>query len=133
VVFSALGLVLSSYLTRDSWLDLRALNTAGLQNGKRLAASSRLWREFLRATVHLVYLAIGIPLLGRDIELPIVVVALMWGNLALVVNSLIDARTRALLYETRDTERPETTIEREDREVGDTRRALQAENDPDNP
>ena len=128
VVLSALGLILSSYLTRESWLDLRALH--GDQNGRRLAATSRLWREFLRATVHLTYLAIGLPLLGRDVELTWVVVALMWGNVALVANSLIDARYRSLLYVTRDRMRPETVIEQEDREVGDTRRALQAENDP---
>ena len=84
----------------------------------------------MRASVHLVYLGIGIPLLGRDIELTIVVLALMWGNAALVVNSLIDARFRSQLYVTRDRMRPETVIEQEDREVGDTRRALQAENDP---
>jgi hypothetical protein len=116
VGLSAFGFLLSLFLTRESWLDMRAL---GLQlqwrflpwhwgphdyNGRRTAAVSRFWREFLRATVHAAYLAIGVPLLDVEATLSFFVAALMWGNAVLVTNSLIDARTRFLLYVTRNGE-----------------------------
>jgi hypothetical protein len=100
VALSLLGLVLSMYLAVESILDLRALPNK--TNGRRTAARSRLFREAMRGTVHLAYLAIGIPLLGREASLSFFVAALMWGNLAMVINSLIDARTRRLLAQPRD-------------------------------
>lgn len=103
VGLSTIGLLVSVYLTRESILDLQALPVDA--NGRRTAAWSRLLRESLRATVHLVYLAIGLPLLGRDVQLTYVVLGLMWGNIVLVINSVIDARTRYLLYETRESDR----------------------------
>lgn len=102
VLLSAAGLLLSLILSRESILDLRALPNQ--VNGRRIAARARLAREALRASVHAVYLAIGLPILDREVELTLVVLGLMWGNLVLVVNSLIDARTRYLLYATRDSE-----------------------------
>jgi hypothetical protein len=102
VGLSAFGLVLSTYLTRESFHDLRSLDPDA--NGRRTAAWSRFLREGLRITVHGVYLAIGIPLLGRDVQLTFVVLGLMWGNVVLVLNSLIDARARRLLFETRESE-----------------------------
>jgi hypothetical protein len=47
-------------------------------------------------------LVIGVPLLGRQADLTFFVAALMWGNVAMVINSLIDARTRRLLQQPRD-------------------------------
>lgn len=147
VALSALGLLLSLYLARESLHDLHSLGLCfrspvyrwgvrlpwywqGTHNGRRVAAKARLARESLRISVHSVYLAIGIPILSREVDLTFVVLGLMWGNLALVISSLIDARTRFLIYATRD---GETAIQAEDRQVGDTRRELQAkarERDP---
>jgi hypothetical protein len=102
VALSLLGLVLSMYLAVESILDLRALPNK--TNGRRTAARSRLFRESMRVSVHLAYLLIGVPLLlaGAESRLTFFVAALMWGNLAMVINSLIDARTRRVLAQPRD-------------------------------
>jgi hypothetical protein len=102
VALSVFGLVLSLYLSIESVLDLRALPNK--TNGRRTAARSRLFRESMRVSVHLAYLVIGVPLLlaGVESRLTFFVAALMWGNLAMVINSLIDARTRRLLQQPRD-------------------------------
>jgi hypothetical protein len=100
VALSLLGLVLSMYLAVESILDLRALPNK--TNGRRTAARSRLFRESMRVSVHAAYLVIGVPLLGRQADLTFFVAALMWGNVAMVINSLIDARTRRLLQQPRD-------------------------------
>ena len=128
VVLSGFGLILSSYLTFESWLDMRALGESA--NGRLLAARSRFGREGIRVTVHWVWLLMGVTLLLEVPLGPKLVLGLLYGNVALVTNSLIDARARSLILVTRDSTRPETPIEREDREVGDVRRALQSENEP---
>lgn len=103
VLLSLLGGSLSLYLTRESWLDLHALPNR--QNGRHVAAWSRFVREFLRITVHVAYLALGVPYLFSPFTgVSFFILALMWGNLVLVINSLIDARTRRLLFVTRDQE-----------------------------
>jgi len=107
VVLSVLGLCISGYLVRESWLDLRALGSRG--NGRRIAAFSRFTREGLRVSVHLLYVLAGLGALNiLPFLRPFIVPFLMWGNLVLVVNSLIDARTRSQLYATRGSE-PELT------------------------
>lgn len=99
VVFSATGLVLSAFLCRQSWQDIVVL--ANLTNGRRWAALSRFVREGLRATVHWVWLLLGVgALLGINYG-AMTVVGLLYGNVVLVVNSLVDARTRTLIYRTR--------------------------------
>lgn len=116
LVISALGLGVSLYLARESSIDL---NTVEGSNGRRLAAWSRLLREVLRASVHFAYILAGLGALDIIPWLrPFIVPILMYGNIVLLVNSLIDARTRHLLYDTR-----ETDLQREDREAGDIRRA----------
>lgn len=105
VILSVVGVIVSAGLARESWLDLTALGRNG--NGRRVAAISRLTREGLRVSVHAAYILAGLGALNilpsfRTLIIPI----LMWGNVALVANSIIDARTRHLLYETRGSEPP---------------------------
>lgn len=121
LTLSLIGLAVSGYLTRESVLDLRALPPS--TNGRRYLAWSRLSREFLRTTVHIVYILAALGALRiLPVFLPFIVPFLMYGNLVLVANSVIDARSRRHLFETR---KDETVIQQEDREVGDIRRALQ--------
>lgn len=113
---SAAGLLVSSYLTHESVLDLQALPPG--TNGRRSAAISRLTREALRATVHVGYILAALAVLQILPHLrPFVVPFLIYGNVVLLVNSVIDAQTRRHLFDTR-----ETDIEREDREAGVIRR-----------
>lgn len=125
VLASSVGLVLSLLLTMHSWLDIVALDREGILNGRRWSARSRFAREGVRVTVHWTYLLLGIgAVVGTNVSV-MVVAGLLYGNVALVINSLIDARTRQLIY--RETGRLETPIERQDREVGDERRTRQAQ------
>lgn len=102
VALSAFGLILSAFLTRESWLDIRALRD--LLNGRRWAARSRFAREGLRVTVHWVWLLMGVSVL-LDIRLGgLIVLGLLYGNVVMVINSLVDARTRSLIYRTRNAE-----------------------------
>lgn len=92
--------MVSVLLTRSSILDLRALGTTG--NGRRLLARSRAIREGTRVTVHLLYLVVGLGVLGGAAWVrPVIVPILIYGNLALLVNSAVDAATRHQLLETR--------------------------------
>lgn len=99
IALSVVGLALSLLLVRESRLDLEALGPRG--NGRRAAARARLWRESLRISVHLVYLVIGISVLNRPCTptgcFSPVVLGLMWGNVVMVCNSLIDAHARRAL------------------------------------
>jgi hypothetical protein len=98
LILSILGAGLSAYLSLESYLDLRALGARA--NGRRVAALSRLVREGMRLTVHGAYIFAGLAALdlvpGRELIIPI----LMYGNLALVVNSIIDARARGRMWQT---------------------------------
>ena len=123
VSISGLGLLLSPYLTIQSWLDIVELTRNPNGKDEYLIARSRFAREGIRVTVHWDWLMLGLSvLLGVNVGV-LFVMALMHGNLALTLNSLIDARTRALIH--RRTNRAETDIERQDREVGDERRMRQ--------
>lgn len=97
------GLLVSLYLTHESRLDLAALGTRA--NGRRLVARSRMLREGIRVTVHGGYVLAGLAGLGilpREIIVP----CLIYGNLALLINSLIDWRARGPILETRHGEPP---------------------------
>lgn len=123
VAISGLGLILSLYLTIQSWLDIVELTRNPNGKDEYLIARSRFAREGVRVTVHWDWLLLGISiLLGVNVGV-LFVMALLHGNVALTMNSLIDARTRALIH--RRTNRAETEIERQDREVGDERRKRQ--------
>lgn len=123
VAISGLGLILSLYLTIQSWLDIVELTRNPNGRDEYLIARSRFAREGIRVTVHWSWLLLGISiLLGVNVGV-LFIMALLHGNLALTMNSLIDARTRALIH--RRTNRAETEIERQDREVGDERRMRQ--------
>ena len=115
LALSIVGVTVSGHLTNESRLDLIALGDDG--NGRHRIAWSRLIREGGRLTVHLGYIAAGLSAL--DIWFPdwVLLPALIWGNVVLVTNSLIDATTRRLLWQTR-----ETDVQREDREAGVVRR-----------
>ena len=102
VIVSAAGLFLSLILAIESWADIKALGDH--KNGRRWTARSRFMREGLRVTVHWVWLLLGMSVL-LDLSLGVkVVLGLLYGNVVLVVNSVIDARTRSLIYRTRDHE-----------------------------
>ena len=97
---SIVGTVVSGWLSRESLLDLRALPIS--TNGRRVIAWSRLTREALRVTVHVVYILAALAALEILPALrPLIVWFLMWGNIVLVTNSIIDARTRRFLIATR--------------------------------
>jgi Flp pilus assembly protein TadB len=100
VAVSLVGLLLSLYLSAESIRDLMALPNK--TNGRRTVARSRLLRESMRVSVHLAYLVLGVSAWGSNPGLSFSIVALMWGNVAMVINSLIDARTRRLLQQPRD-------------------------------
>lgn len=122
---SSIGLLLSLHLSLQSHRDLGSLGDRA--NGRRKIAFSRFLREFLRATVHIMWIVSGLSALdviGNEWFVP----GLLWGNICLVVNSLIDARTRPILFQSRE-HHEETPIEQQDREVGDERRRLQQEQD----
>lgn len=96
LIVSVIGLIVSSYLTRESLYDLRSLSVSG----QRIAAWSRFSRESIRVSVHGLYILAALAALGIiPWLLPFIVWFLMWGNIALVLNSVIDARTRRLLRE----------------------------------
>jgi hypothetical protein len=102
VVASAIGLALSVYLTIESWRDIAALGDRA--NGRRTVARSRFIREGMRVTVQWAWLLLGLAVL-RDVPVgSLFVAALLYGNIAMGVNSLVDARSRPLLHHTRSTE-----------------------------
>jgi Flp pilus assembly protein TadB len=100
VAVSLVGLALSMYLSAESIRDLMALPNK--TNGRRTVARSRLLRESMRVSVHLAYLVLGVSAWGSNPGLSFSIVALMWGNVAMLVNSLVDARTRRVLAQPRD-------------------------------
>ena len=103
VVMSAIGALLSTALSWESYHDVRAFENRA--NGRRWHARSRLWRESLRVTVHVSYIVAGLTVLKiLPLSSAIVVPVLMYGNVVLVVNSLIDSRTRAVVFRTRLTD-----------------------------
>lgn len=97
---SIIGALVSGWLSRESLLDLQALPLT--TNGRRIIAWSRLTREVLRVTVHVAYILAALAALGIiPWLLSLIVWFLMYGNIVLVINSIIDARTRRFLVATR--------------------------------
>ena len=115
---SIVGAFVSAHLSNESRLDLIALGHDG--NGRHRIAWSRLIRETGRLTVHIGYILSGLTAVDViDIDW-FILPSLIWGNIVLVTNSLIDANTRRLLWVYR-----ETDLQREDREEGVIRRTEQ--------
>lgn len=115
LALSIVGAFVSAHLSNESRLDLKALGPDG--NGRHTAALSRLVREAGRLTVHIGYILAGLTALDViDIDW-VILPSLIWGNIVLVTNSLIDANTRRLLWQVR-----ETDTQREDRIAGEARR-----------
>ena len=85
---AAFGLVLSSLLVNESRLDLEALGER--RNGRRRAAVSRLIREAVRSSVHAGYVGAGLAALDILFPRDVIVPLLIWGSVALVLNSAID-------------------------------------------
>lgn len=102
LALSIVGAAVSAHLTNESRLDLAVLDKR--TNGRRTAAWSRLLREGGRLTVHVGYILAGLTALDLIAADWIIVPALMWSNVVMVSNSLIDARTRRLLRQTRGVE-----------------------------
>lgn len=124
VVWTAIaivGLILSSILIRYARHDRRVLEKAQIGNGRVALATTWLVSECCRSVMHILFGSVGLGvLLGLDLPYSKMLIA---GNSLVIVNSLLGIRYRRLLDEhRRDDDRPETAIERQDREVGDTRR-----------
>ena len=94
IALSVLGLIVSTYLVRESILDIRSLEGKG--NGRRVAAISRIIREGVRVSVHLVFLTMGVVVLnsGRVPEFNLFIAGFMWANLSLLINSGVDTWAR---------------------------------------
>lgn len=100
---STIGLLLSLYLVNESRLDIAAVSQEG--NGRRKVAFSRFWREGIRATVHATYIVAGLTVLEvLPISRAVVVPILIWGNIGLLINSVVDARIRPTIYDRRETD-----------------------------
>lgn len=119
------GLILSLWLLVEHHLDIRSM--AGLPgNGRIVHARANRLKEIIRASIHGLFLLIGLLTLDRPSSgFNLITLILIYGNAGIMVNSFIELRTRSRLYRHRATDRPETVIEKEDREVGDHRRDLQ--------
>lgn len=104
VLIAAAGVLLSIWSAREWTLDLLALDHRA--NGRRIHARAGLRREVIRFIVHAAYLGIGLPLLDRPVNVSLTVVVLLLGNVGLIVNSILDLRTRYVLLETRGKEPP---------------------------
>lgn len=110
VLVSTAGLCLSLFLVNTTRLDLRALGARA--NGRRRVALGRLVRESLRVSVHAAYIFAAL-IAGDVIQPPagisegvVIVLILMWGNVAMVVNSAVDTMLRPQLMDTRRGEPP---------------------------
>ena len=104
IILSLFGLILSAALLNQTRLDLKALGQ--MANGRRLIVQSRGLREAARFTVHGAYIVAGLSALGILPFRDYIVHILIYGNLAMVGNSLVDLKTRHLVYATRDKEPP---------------------------
>jgi hypothetical protein len=97
-VIAACGMLVSTALTRSSYLDIVALGERG--NGRRLLARSRFAREGIRISVHALDLLAGLFVVFLPPAHPLrglIIPILVWGNLALLINSAIDYVTRKII------------------------------------
>lgn len=101
---SLVGLVLSLWLARDSYRDLRALRRAGVTNGRIMLARIWLAIDLLFATAHGAFFGLGLTILEREIDLSWTVVILVYGNVVMMTGSILNATLRHLLYATRNGE-----------------------------
>ena len=112
--------------------DLRALN--GMTNGRRTIAIGNLRREVIRGLVQVDFLILGIMAIFDVLVGPVFVSGLLLASFAMNANSYFDRRDRLYLLEygiqARDDKGrfvriPETQDQREDRQFGTERRALE--------
>jgi hypothetical protein len=127
------GLFVAQLNYRETKRDLAALGK--IRNGRWRIARGNIRRERVRAIVFTMYLTFGV-LAGFSPMNPsastasvVISVGLVTTLALLALNSYYDRRDRLYLLHFRSDSRPETLLEREDREVGDTRRDLQSRND----
>ena len=106
VLISLAGLLLSLYLANDSRIDLAILRKAGVTNGRLSLARIWLAVDLVLGSAHFGYLAIGLLLLDRDVNLSWTTAVLIYGNLAMMAAALLNVSLRQLLYQTRDGEPP---------------------------
>lgn len=101
IILSASGATLSLYGFLDGWQDLMALENRA--NGRRVLARSFVITEALRFSVQLVWLGVGaaawLDLAGQPqpAKITLGVIAVFWGNVALIIKSLILLRARSLV------------------------------------
>jgi hypothetical protein len=127
------GLFVAQLNYRETKRDLAALGK--IRNGRWRIARGNIRRERVRAIVFTMYLTFGV-LAGFSPMNPsastasvVISVGLVTTLALLALNSYYDRRDRLYLLHFRSDSRPETLLEQEDREVGDTRRDLQSRND----
>jgi hypothetical protein len=91
---ACIGAALSAYLLVQALLDLQALG--GVRNGRRWRVWGRILQEGIRLSIHVPFALLGFALLSQDIQprLSFTVWVLLWGNLGLVVNSLVSVYVR---------------------------------------
>jgi hypothetical protein len=91
---ACIGAALSAYLLVQALLDLQALG--GVRNGRRWRVWGRILQEGIRLSIHVPFALLGFALLSQDIQprLSFTVYVLLWGNLGLVVNSLVSVYVR---------------------------------------
>ena len=131
IVLAALGIYLAYRNGMEAYRDFQALG--GKTNGRRTIAVGNLRREIVRGLIQLDFIAIGLLVLFdfRGVAAP----GLILGAGGLVLNSYLDRRDRNYLMEhgmsARDDKgrfiKVETQNQREDRQFGEERRALEQE------
>lgn len=106
IVLSTVGTTLSAYGLWDGLQDLSA--TRGLTNGRRLLAKTYAQTEALRFSVQVIWLLVGclswlgIHMNGGPAQRPPTMItpgliAIYWGNLALILKSLLQLRARNIV------------------------------------
>ena len=131
-VLALIGMWLAYVNGSEANRDLRALG--GKQNGRRTIAIGNLRREALRGLVQVDFLILGLMAVFNILVGPVFVSGLLLASVAMNVNSYLDRRDRLYLLEhgmqARDDQGrfirlPETQDQREDRQFGTERRALE--------
>ncbi len=87
VLLATFGFAFSLYNVRDAWNEIRALDKAGVRNGRRLIAKTQRFQDGARAICHLIFLGIGLiswtlndaPLESLPLNIVIATILIRWG------------------------------------------------------
>ena len=95
---ATIGALIAAWNMVDAWRDLHALGD--VENGRRMLARGWVRREFIRFGIQATWAWIGfqaIPTADPNAPLSVLVVLLVGTNVAVAVNTLMDAWERILL------------------------------------